>query len=120
VEYWLKIQIYKGYVYDQETGLNYCQTRFYNPNVGRWLSVDDVSYLDPASIGGLNLYAYCGNNPVMYTDPSGYFVITSFLIGVGIAALIGLGVGAISYTASEVISYGLTGEWSWSWGLFSG
>ena len=56
----------------------------------------------------------------MYVDPSGYFVITSFLIGMGIVALIGLGVGAISYTASEVISYGLTGEWSWSWGLFTG
>lgn len=64
--------------------------------------------------------AYCTNNPVMYSDPSGNIVITSFLIGMGIAALIGMGVGAVSYTASEVISYGLTGEWSWSWGLFAG
>lgn len=56
----------------------------------------------------------------MYSDPSGNFAITSFLIGMGIAALIGMGVGAVSYTASEVISYGLTGEWSWSWGSFAG
>lgn len=56
----------------------------------------------------------------MYVDPSGYFVISSFLLGIGIATLIGLGVGAISYTASEIISYSLTGEWSWSWGLFTG
>ena len=56
----------------------------------------------------------------MYSDPSGNFAITSFLIGMGIAALIGTGVGAVSYTASEVISYGLTGEWSWSWGAFAG
>ena len=56
----------------------------------------------------------------MYSDPSGKFAITSFLIGMGIAALIGTGVGAVSYTASEVISYGLTGEWSWSWWAFAG
>ena len=30
-----------------------------------------MSYLDPSSINGLNLYAYCANNPVMYVDPSG-------------------------------------------------
>lgn len=56
----------------------------------------------------------------MYFDPSGKFAITSFLIGMGIAALIGTGVGAVSYIASEIISYGLTGEWSWSWGAFAG
>ena len=56
----------------------------------------------------------------MNTDSSDKFVITSFLIGLVIAALIGVGVGATSYAASEVISYGLSSEWSWSWGLFAG
>ncbi len=56
----------------------------------------------------------------MAIDPSGHFAITTFLIGMGIAALIGAGVGAVSYVSSEVVSYIFTGEWSWSWGMFAG
>jgi RHS repeat-associated protein len=44
---------YKGYYYDDETGLYYNVTRYYNPEWGRWLNADDVSYLDPSN--GLNL-----------------------------------------------------------------
>ncbi len=66
------------------------------------------------------MYTYTKNNPVMMVDPDGEFAISSFLIGLGIFALIGSGVGALSYTVSEVISYSLTGEWSWSWGQFAG
>ena len=50
---------------DVETGLYYCKSRYYNPKWCRWLNADDVSCLDPESINGLNLYAYCKNNPVM-------------------------------------------------------
>ena len=60
----LNIYLYKGYIYDQETKLYYCKSRYYDPEVGRWLSIDHIAYLDVESIGGLNLYAYCGNNPV--------------------------------------------------------
>ena len=35
--------------------------------------MDDIEYLDPYSINGLNLYCYCLNNPIMYVDPDGYF-----------------------------------------------
>ena len=35
------------------------------------MTIDDISYLDPDSINGLNLYAYCGDNPIMYNDPNG-------------------------------------------------
>ncbi|HEY8363728.1 MAG TPA: RHS repeat-associated core domain-containing protein, partial [Tissierellaceae bacterium] len=58
--------LYKGYFYDDETSLYYCNSRYYNPEWGRWLNSDDVSYLDPSSVNGLNLNAYCGNNPVNY------------------------------------------------------
>lgn len=112
--------IYKGYYYDSETSMYYCRTRYYIPEWCRWLNADDVSYLDPSSVNGLNLYAYCLNNPIMYADPSGCFAITTFLIGIGIAALIGAGVGAVAYTASEIVSYAITGDWSWSWGMFAG
>lgn len=62
---------YRGYYYDTETKLYYLQTRYYDPEVGRFISQDSVEYADPKTINGLNLYAYCGNNPVMNVDPTG-------------------------------------------------
>ena len=111
---------YRGYYYDTETGLYYLQSRYYDATLCRFLNRDNVNYLEPESIHGLNLYAYCNNNPVMFADPSGHFAIIPFLIGLGISTLIGAIVGGVSYVASEVLSYAITGEWSWSWGQFTG
>ena len=61
---------YRGYVYDQESGLYYLQSRYYDPEMGRFLNADAL-----VSTGGLlgnNMFAYCGNNPVMGYDPGGY------------------------------------------------
>ncbi|MEY8268875.1 RHS repeat-associated core domain-containing protein [Lachnospiraceae bacterium 64-25] len=58
--------LYTGQQYDQETGQYYLRARYYNPLIGRFTQ-EDIYRGD-----GLNLYAYCGNNPVMYYDPSGY------------------------------------------------
>ena len=94
---------------DEETGLYYCSSRYYGPEVGRWISPDSIEYLDPKSINGFNLYMYCLNNPVMYVDSSGYFAITTFLISLAIGSLIGWGIfeifgsqiaGGISSTVS--------------------
>ena len=57
--------LYKGYCYDVETQLFYCNSRYYSPELCRWISPDSIEYLDPESINGLNLYCYCANNPVM-------------------------------------------------------
>ena len=57
---------YTGQQYDGVTGQYYLRARYYNPIAGRFLQ-EDVYQGD-----GLNLYAYCGNNPVRYYDPSGY------------------------------------------------
>ena len=62
---------YRGYYYDDETGLYYLKSRYYDPETGRFITIDDTSYLDPDTINGLNLYAYCGNNPVMRVDANG-------------------------------------------------
>ena len=51
---------------DDLTGLYYLRARYYNTGIGRFTQ-EDVIYND-----GLNLYAYCSSNPVMYADPSGY------------------------------------------------
>ncbi len=61
---------FDGKALDEETGLYYYGKRFYNPALGRWMSADPTvqhSY-DPQD---LNRYAYCRNNPIIYTDPTG-------------------------------------------------
>jgi len=77
--------IYKGYYYDEEIELYYCNTRYYSPEIGRWISIDDADYLDPESVSGLNLYCYCMNDPINYCDPSGHFTIAALLISIGIS-----------------------------------
>jgi len=80
---------YRGYYFDEETGLYYLKTRYYDPQVGRFISPDSIEYLAPSSVSGLNLYAYCNNNPVMYTDESGEGILTAILIGALIGVIIG-------------------------------
>ncbi len=71
---------YRGYYYDTETGFYFLQTRYYDPEVGRFLNMDSTNYADPSTANGLNLYAYCGNNPVMYSDPTGEFWLTCLIL----------------------------------------
>ena len=64
---------YRGYYWDSDLAMYYLITRYYDPAVGRFISADNLNYLEPGVINGLNLYAYCGNNPIKYVDPSGCF-----------------------------------------------
>ena len=67
-----------GAQYDQEAGLYYMRSRYYDPELGRFLSED------PAGIGGgLNLYAYAGNDPVNAWDPSGEKPVCMSVSGTG-------------------------------------
>ena len=81
---------YKGYYYEDITQLFYCNSRYYSPELCRWISPDSIEYLDPSSINGLNLYCYCLNNPIMFSDPSGHSAV---LVGLIIGAIIGAGLG---------------------------
>ena len=56
---------YKGYYYDKDLSMYYCNSRYYNPMWCRFISPDSIEYLEPESINGLNPYAYCMNDPVM-------------------------------------------------------
>jgi RHS repeat-associated protein len=58
--------MFTGRRFDIETGLYYYRARYYNPHIGRFMQTDPVGYAD-----GINWYAYCGNNPLAYVDPSG-------------------------------------------------
>ena len=85
---------YRGYYYDKESGLYYLVNRYYDPRTGRFISPDDVGYLDFESFFGTNRYAYCLDDPVTYIDPTGHFFIsTAVLIGAIIGGIIGLCIG---------------------------
>ena len=87
---------YRGYYYDTETELYYLEARYYDPETGRFISQDEIDFIIPNHLTGLNLYAYCSNNPIMYTDPSGNFFFTALLIGAVAGALIGGAIGGVS------------------------
>ena len=62
---------YRGYYFDVETGWYYLNARYYDPNVGRFISPDAILGAN-GGLQGYNLFAYCNNNPVMYIDPNGF------------------------------------------------
>jgi RHS repeat-associated protein len=70
---------YRGYYYDTETGLYYLQSRYYNPEFGRFISKDDASYHTSQTGAAANLYAYANDNPVMYGDADGHSVTSMIL-----------------------------------------
>ena len=63
---------YRGHRYDKETGLYYLQSRYYNPEWGRFVNADTVinSY---GNLENSNMYSYCNNNPVNMCDSEGDF-----------------------------------------------
>lgn len=63
---------YRGYYFDDELGLYYLESRYYDPEIGRFISPDSIEYIDPEYVNGLNLYAYCDNNPIMAVDKRGF------------------------------------------------
>ena len=75
---------YRGYYYDRETRLYYLQSRYYDFANCRFINADGL-FTD--GFIGANLFAYCANNPVNTTDPTGNFAITAAvaLITFGVA-----------------------------------
>ncbi len=63
---------YRGYCYDTYTGLYYLQSRYYDPDTGRFINADDTNYLNvTGTVLGCNLFAYCENDAVNCVDESG-------------------------------------------------
>lgn len=61
---------YRGYYFDSETGFYYLQSRYYDPALGRFINADCRTSSNHSFIG-YNMFAYCGNNPMMNIDPYG-------------------------------------------------
>ena len=130
---------YRGYYYDKESGLYYLINRYYDPVTGRFISPDDVGYLDFESFFGTNRYAYCLDNPVMYSDPTGHAPWWNWLIsglqvlggialcfvpgaqGIGVSLIVGGVLGLVSNAVSPAIGQAIGGASSIAngWGAFS-
>lgn len=81
---WDKVHFrYRGYYYDEETSFYYLQSRYYDPSICRFISADQYELIGALSksLGELNLYSYCANNPIIYTDGSGQSIIFWLILG---------------------------------------
>ena len=90
---------YRCYYYDTETGFYYLNSRYYDPQIRRFISADNQLAETGASVIGYNLYAYCDNSPLGAVDYDGHFAIT---IAAGVTVSVGfilsvVAVGALTY-----------------------
>ena len=100
---------YRGYYFDVETGFYYLNSRYYNPQTARFLTPDSLSILNEtkSQINGLNLYSYCGNDPVNYSDGSGHFPVLAILCGIAAVGL-GLTIGGVASDNNAMTAIGLS------------
>jgi len=93
---------YRGYFYDVESGYYYLQSRYYNPNWGRFLNAD--GYVTTGQgILSYNMYAYCNNNPVMCVDKSGDF-FEWIVLGIVVGCLVGATVSDVKHISEGDVS----------------
>ena len=104
---------YRGYYFDSETGLYYVNSRYYDPEIGRWINADNAIPSTSESVQGYNLFAYCFNNPVNMDDHSGHWpkwlknVVKAVAVVAVVAAVAAVTVAtAGAGTAAAVIAVG--------------
>ena len=96
---------YRGYVYDEETGLYYLRNRYYKPAWRRFINADnhDLPSQFRETLGNKNLYEYCNNNSLNKLDSTGNF---GLLIGMAVGAIAGAIVSGVVSAASQYVSEG--------------
>ena len=102
---------YRGYYFDEESGLYYLNSRYYDPETGRFISPDVLSILDETKgqINGLNLYMYCKNNPIMFYDPNG-----NAFLSIVLGMVIGFAIGGVFEIGKQIYENGWNpSDWDW-------
>ena len=79
---------YRGYYYDSETGFYYLQSRYYDPAIGRFINADSYASTDATGLLSTNMFAYCENDPVNKSDPTGE--VAPILVAMAGGALVGI------------------------------
>ena len=110
---------YRGYYYDSETGFYYLQSRYYDPEIGRFINADSYASTDATGLLSTNMFAYCENDPVNKSDSNGEFLHLAIAAGVGAA------VSLASQFTSDLISSVKNGSfelssWETYFGAFVG
>ncbi len=73
---------YRGYYFDQETGLYYVSSRYYDPEICRWINADGYASTGQGIVG-CNMFAYCNNSSVASCDPSGMMMVNTVNVNDG-------------------------------------
>ena len=108
---------YRGYYYDMETGFYYLNSRYYDPQVKRFINADAMIKAPGTSVLSTNIFAYCENNPMMYSDSTGQW----FLLDDIIAGVVGATVSIGSQLISDVVTSVSSGSWQFSsWQTYVG
>ena len=108
---------YRGYVYDSDTGLYYLESRYYDPETGRFLSADNTDVLSdsPMSSTNKNLYSYCDNNPIVRADNGGE--LWNLIIGAAVGAVAGF----VGQVVGDIVTSVISGEVTISnWQTYTG
>ena len=93
---------YRGYIYDSETGFYYLQSRYYDPTVGRFLNADDALYLGISDqLLSWHQYAYCNNNPILFSDFFGNIAIADDIVVAGVTLLALMSVALVLYMSTS-------------------
>ena len=92
---------YRGYYYDTETGFYYVSSRYYDPQIGRWINADIPETLtaDFENFAQYNLFAYCFNNPVNMSDETGTWPSWATKLAIGVGAIV-IGAAVVAATAA--------------------
>ena len=92
---------YRGYIYDDETGFYYVSSRYYDPEIGRWINADIPETLtaDFENFAQYNLFAYCFNNPVNLSDETGTWPSWATKLAIGVGAIV-VGAAVVAATAA--------------------
>ena len=99
---------YRSYYYDTDLKMYWLTTRYYDSEVGRFISPDHYSYLDYEELHGLNLYCYCYNNPVNYIDTFGHEAIALSAAGVVLCFAAFVAMMMALYGLAKLITYGVS------------
>ena len=85
---------YRGYYYDTETGFYYLNSRYYDPEICRFVNADGYASTGQGLLGN-NMFAYCLSDPINHIDPDGEFAITTafLLTGLAVTLISGLDMG---------------------------